>query len=136
MPALHGCGGAGSAGLGAGSLALEPAPGGGTTTVVEADWNDVYAAALIALPQIEAAELAVEAQDSRTVVRFKTIHEREGTLTADRPGPPFPPADRPHPFRLTARIGIDGEPEREEALLRATAARLRDLAGRDWAPAR
>jgi hypothetical protein len=119
-PVLHG-----------GWVRMEPAPSGGRTALVTGDWEDVYAAALVAAPTIESAILHREEDERRLVLTFTTIDDEPGELTAERLSDSL---DRPGPIRITVRIGLFGNSAREERLIRAIADRLRGLAGRAWAP--
>lgn len=109
------------------------APGGGRETVVTGDWNDVYAAAAVGVPQTEGAITGRSFEDGREVIRLITIKDRPGTLVAERLGAR---SDHPQPIRLEVRVGYFGDPETEDRILSAVAARLRDLAGVTWAPIR
>jgi hypothetical protein len=102
--------------------------------VVKGDWDDLYAAASVSMTPIEAAILGREQGepgDRRERLTLTTIDDEPGELIAER-------LDRisesPGPIRLTARIGLFGNPAREERLIRAIGDRLRELAARDWAP--
>jgi hypothetical protein len=100
--------------------------------VVEGDWDKVYAATLVSTRRIEAAILGKDDEtDGRLVVRITTINDRDGELVAERIGPQ---SDEPQEIRLTARIGLFGDPEHEDRLIRAVAWRLRRLAGKGWSP--
>src|SRR4051794_17459978 len=95
-----------------------PASGGGAgrETTVTADWDDIYAATYISVPQVEGALTGRSTQGDLQVIRFITINDRPGALTAHRLGPQ---SDRPQPIRLEARIGYFGDPEKEDRLLAA-----------------
>lgn len=113
-------------------IAVEAAPGGGATAVVRGDWDDVYPSVLVSTDSIEAAVLSrASPREGVLVVRFLTIRDREGTLTAERVSPV---AEGVEPIRLTARIGAFGDEPRERRLVRAVGARLSELAGRATAP--
>jgi hypothetical protein len=117
---------------------VAPAPGGGRTAVVNGDWDDVYASALVSADVVEGAVLGRESGTGAdglpwARVRILTIDDETGEIVAERIGPP---SRSPGPIRLTARIGTFGNPSREERLIRAVGDRLRELAGREWAPVR
>jgi hypothetical protein len=104
--------------------------------VVDGEWQDLYPSALVSVDVIEAAVLGHETgkdEDGRDWerVRVVTIDDEKGELFAERL---TSTEDGAGPIRLTARIGLFGNPEREERLVRAVADRLRELKGREWAP--
>lgn len=82
------------------------------------------------------AECATVSRDEleNGAIRFTliTATDEDGTFTAT----PLGPITRePMPIRLECRIGAVGDPARERRLIDAAAHRLRQLAGKDWAPA-
>jgi len=115
---------------------VEPAAGGGKTAVVQGDWDDLYAAASVSMTPIQAAILGQEhggQDDRRERLTLTTVDDEPGELIAERLDPI---SEGPGSIRLTARIGLFGNPAREERLIRAVGERLRELAARDWAPVR
>ena len=116
---------------------VQPVPEGqGCTAVVSGDWDDIYPAALVSADVVEGAILrhdtgTGEAGQPWLRVRLITIDDEQGEILAERVGAPGPDSG---PIRLTARIGTFGNPAREERLVRAVGDRLRELAGKDWAP--
>jgi hypothetical protein len=94
--------------------AVENAPQASRLTV-DADWDDVEAAARVAASQAELAILEVEKQDQVITIRLRTIAGEPGEVRAER-------------------NGLFREPASERRLLQAMAKRLRQLAGVDVAP--
>lgn len=125
--ALTGCGGQAS---------LPDVPvevtAGTSAIVVNADWNDVDAALIVAARRVEA--VVTRATDvSPTHRRFLVTHisGETGEVNVTR-------ADAAHDeqveLRATCRIGRIHEPERDRTLLRALVARLSALRGVEFAP--
>jgi hypothetical protein len=111
--------------------------GDASRIVVEADWNDVEGSVAVALGQAEvASEGSTIAPDSYTYA-LRSVGAIPGTLTITRA--PGAGDDRPAPITLTCRFGhfrTGADRQREQRGLGRVAARLRDLAGRDYAPLR
>lgn len=118
----------------AGFVKSRPASVSGPSVVeVRADWNDLDAAMQLVVTKAECATVARDELDGG-VIRFTLITstDEDGTLTAT----PLAPITRESmPIRLECRFGPSGDPSRERLLLDALARRLRQLAGKDWAPA-
>lgn len=96
---------------------------------VRGDWDDAEAAAIVAAGQNELAILMVAPEgDATLVVDLTTVQDEPVRLTARHAEPGM--------IEMEARVSRFGDPGRERALLRSMAKRLRDLAGRDWAPKR
>lgn len=108
--------------------------------VVIGDWNDVDAAVDVAATRAELAPLSdhtlrhtdgtrekrfvlLAADDARAVLRA-----RQATPGAGEAGP--------GPIEFEAMISPRRDVAREKRLLSAAASRMRDLAGREWAPLR
>lgn len=106
----------------------------GASVVVRADWDDLDAALELAVRKVEAAVVVRrDPAPGRAEFEIVTATDEPGILTAtagEAPGP------RPIPIRLEARVGRFGDRDREGRVLQAWRARLEQLAGVDWAPAR
>ncbi len=92
------------------------------------DWNDVEAAAEVAVRSIEAALVHAEVLPGRTSFELVTATDEPGTLVAV-PGV----GDQ---IGLWARVGRFGDRGREGRLLEAMRARLAQLHGVETAPLR
>jgi hypothetical protein len=121
-------------------------------STVLADWDDVEPAAFHALTAGECAILTTERPNPQTVVfTLRSIVDDEGTLRFDRPvaagasTPSSSAADArsagaaalpPESITVTAFLGTASSRDavREGRLIAAAIARLRELAGRAWAP--
>ncbi len=118
-------------------------------STILADWDDVEPAAFHALTAGECAILTTERPNSQTVVfNLRSIAADEGTLRFERPSPaptrggspaaagPDVTVLPPEPITVTAFLGIESSRDavREGRLVAAAIARLRELAGRAWAP--
>jgi len=111
-----------------------------------ADWSDAEPAAFHALTAGECAILTTERPDDRTLVfNLLSITSDEGELRFVRNSPPTPtsvPADpgtlTPEKITVSAFLGIASSRDRirERRLVAASIMRLRELTGRDWAPAK
>lgn len=106
-----------------------PLPASSELTVI-ADWNDVEAAAIVAVEPYETVILGSTPGDRVHTFDLLTIMDDTGTLTARRD---TDAADL-IPIHLTCTLGLFGDPDRERAILRDAAARLRALAGVEYRP--
>ncbi len=73
---------------------------------------------------------------TRRVFRLKTVRDDPVLLEITRE-PPGSAAIDPHvagPVLMRAKVGLFGDREREELLLRAVGSRLHQLKGREWYP--
>jgi hypothetical protein len=97
--------------------------------VVAGDWDDVEAAVIAAASR---AEVALTKTDRTAPDRFEfsfaTLGGGPATMSAALRVDGL--------IRLEARIGRLGEPQQERRLIAATAARLRELKGKTYAPIR
>lgn len=103
---------------------------------VVADWDDLDAALPVGLTDAECAkieELPGGTADRRAW-KVLSIAEEYGTVTAMRVGPAKPDGKGSCTIRLEARIGRNGNPDREARLVQGMERRLNQLAGVDWAP--
>ncbi|MCC6678679.1 MAG: hypothetical protein IT436_16220 [Phycisphaerales bacterium] len=103
-----------------------------TSITVRGDWDDVGPALEVALSRAQMAILTqTENGPDRLRYDLLTIASDPATLTATRaPGAGNDLID----IQLEARVGHFGDPQRELDLLTPLAARLRQLAGKDFAP--
>lgn len=131
--ALPGCGG----GSGVSAAALRgPIAKSPTSIVARGDWNDVLAAVTVAVPSIDAAVLKVTSAGDEQRFEIETAGADPGWLVAVPDGSADPKSPDPIRIRLTAAVGLFGDPAREAKLLEATRKRLADLAGVGFAPLR
>ncbi|MBX3410903.1 MAG: hypothetical protein KF859_13590 [Phycisphaeraceae bacterium] len=108
--------------------------------VVIGDWNDVDAAVDVAASRAELAPLS----EQSTRLRDGTREKRYVLLAADdaralltvRQGVAGAGEQGPGPIEFEAVMSPRRDEAREKRLLSAAASRLRDLAGREWAPLR
>jgi hypothetical protein len=113
--------------------ALNPALGPATLTIT-APWRDIVPAVQVAVRQTELTIVSIEPGDRGGVIfELQSIAAEPGRLIAT-PAATMPDDRTPIPIRLEARIGLFGNQERQDALLRAVMARLGQLHGREWAP--
>lgn len=103
-------------------------PSHGTQVKALGDWNDVEAAAEVAVRIIEAVVERVEVLPGRTTFELVTATDEPGALVAERGV-----GDQ---IGLSARVGRFGDRRREERLLEAMRARLAQLHGVNTAPLR
>lgn len=99
---------------------------------VRADWDDVDAALEVALSRAQLAILSRSPDGpDRVTWRLLSVQDEPAHLTAVRPpGATQDPTD----ITLEARIGLFGDPRREEQFLKFMERRLNQLAGVDYAP--
>lgn len=129
------------AACGATHITINPAIRGDPPTMeVRADWNDVDAAAEVAGPQVELAQLSqslIELPDGRGQHRYTFLAtddtEYELCVTQAQKGAGV---TQPGPLILTANGVRRRDANREALLVSAAANRLLDLAGKEWAPLR
>ena len=129
-----GCGGGPWNGPGAGRItAGDTSPG---RALLTADWNDLDAAADVAVGRAQLAIVSTMSPDPCTRrYELTTVRGEPGALTITRP----PPCEGPGesiPLTIEAAIGRFGDPERERTLLSAFTSRLADLHGVEFAPVR
>jgi hypothetical protein len=105
-----------------------------TVLTVTAAWRDVEPALEVAVRRSELTVVDREVGDLEMAFDLQSVAEEPGRLVAIRRSSADPRT--PEPIRLEARVGLFGNSNREQALLRALAARLEQLRGREWAPAR
>jgi hypothetical protein len=103
----------------------------GSEAVVEGDWDDLEAAVTVGAEEAEMALTKAEVGDRLAAFAVRTIGGEAGELRAESSGSGTGAMEA---IRLTARVGLFGNPKAEERLLRGIAGRLRALAGREWAP--
>jgi hypothetical protein len=137
-----GCGGVHHAGRGSPAEEVD----GHTRATVEADWDDVRAALTLAAGKAEVAVESTTRTPTLFTAELRTIGSAPGRLTVSRAagdgagaGAEGGAEPRPELLTITCRIGrFRGEDDirRERRLVGVMAARLRDLAGRDYAPLR
>jgi hypothetical protein len=131
---LGGCGSSAPL-LGPASAARDT--GEASQLVIHADWNDVEGSVQVAIGQAEVATEGLEATPDSYTYSLRSVGAVPGTLTITRE--PGAPDDKPIPVTLTCRFGHfrdKADRAREQRVLEKVAARLRDLAGRDYAPVR
>ncbi|MBL9001312.1 MAG: hypothetical protein JNK25_09270 [Phycisphaerae bacterium] len=120
-------------------LAVDPGiTGDPPGLTVRADWNDVNAAAQVAGARVELAMLSLgngPTEDGRAERRFVFLatDDTEFDLRA-RQAEPGAGKVIPGPIVLNAQARPKRDRDRESRLLSAMADRLRDLAGKEWAP--
>ena len=107
-----------------------PAP---SVLEIRADWNDVDAAMQLIVTKAECATVDRDEVEGGAIrYTLITATDEDGSLSAT----PLAPITRETmPIRLECQIGPRGDPSRERRLLDALSHRLRQLAGKDWAPA-
>lgn len=129
-----GCGGGAWNGPGAGQItAGDTSPGRATLT---ADWNDLDAAADVAVGRAELAIVRTTCPDPCTRrYELTSVRGEPGTLTITRPAPCDGPGES-IPLTIEAAVGRFGDPQRERTLLSAFTSRLADLHGVEFAPIR
>jgi hypothetical protein len=105
--------------------------------VIEADWNDIEGSVAVGIGQAEVASEGFTTTPDSYIYSLRSVGAIPGTLTISRA--PGSPDDRPIPLTLSCRFGHfrdEADRQRERRVLEKVAARLRDLAGRDYAPIR
>jgi hypothetical protein len=105
--------------------------------VIMADWDDVEGSVAVALGQAEVASDGLETSEDSYTYRLRSVGAIPGTLWITRA--PGAPPDKPIPVTLRCRFGHfrdAADRQRERRVIDRVAARLRDLAGRDYAPIR
>lgn len=103
------------------------------TTIVAArgDWNDVPASVYASISTAEVAILSESSSETSYTFELLSILDQNGRLTVARAI--GSPSERVN-LTLTCSIGLLGDPVREETLVRAVAARLKELEGVDYRP--
>ena len=101
-----------------------------------ADWDDLYAAGVVAASRAEAALLSIKSPGpDETVLEFRTIRDEPVEVAARRLEPPAA-AGAPSRIELTCRYGRFGDAHEQARLLEAMTRRLADLRGVDYRKAR
>lgn len=104
-------------------------------TTVTGDWDDLNASLQVGLTDAECAEVEeLKGGVDLRVWRVEAITHEFGTLRIWRDRSKGQNARGSWTLVLEARIGRDGDPEREARLVAGVARRLKELAGVDWAP--
>jgi hypothetical protein len=113
---------------------LAPTPNPAVRAVV-AEWRDVERAMEIAVRRAELTILDREIGPDSKRFELQSVSAEPGYLVATRQSPGPEGDGAAITIRLETRIGMFGNPAREQELLRALARRLEQLRGREWAPA-
>lgn len=117
-----------------GPIARDQAPP--TTTRVEADWDDVYAATVAAAGKTESVVLSTRTPSpNELVVELQTIRDEPVEVTARMVGRPASDGGSV-PIDITCRYGLLGDAGEQRRMLDAISARLVDLRGVDYRPVR
>jgi hypothetical protein len=113
-------------------LRMEREGSAGTAATVVGDWDDVEAAAAIGTGEAEVSILTTERDEREIRFSLRTVGGEGGELVAAREeGASVGGSER---IRLSARITTFGDRAAEAHLIDRVAARLRRLAGVEWAP--
>lgn len=110
------------------------APSGESTATLWADWDDLNASIGVGLTPAELAFTHTTSADDRRTWSLLAIDNHTGELVVTRD--PLAKRDSRGCELLTLTAHVDGPKGRERAglLLSGMAARLKQLAGVDWAP--
>jgi hypothetical protein len=100
-----------------------------------ADWNDVEAAAIVAVDRNETVILSQSATELEYTFEIMSILDQHGKLIAQR-DPGDVGATKPIPIRLRCEFELAGDAARSSAILDQARRRLSDLAGVDVRPLR
>ncbi len=122
-------------GCSGGPLKSEPSNSPPRQVVLVADWNDLEAAAEVAVPHVEMAVLEIQPSPQRVRFELLTATDEPGELIATRaePATDYDPGEQIE-ITLTARIGRFGDAAHEVLLLDAMRTRLLQLKGVATAP--
>lgn len=117
-----------------------PTPSAGSAIVVSGDWDDIVAALTVAADR---SELAVVREVAFQLTPFEVFGVSTRRRSFDLVTPGAEPvrvnfrahsSDDPGDISVFVRIGRFGDAEGEVRVLNDIAKRLRELAGRDYAP--